>query len=420
MKRLTGVLVAALICMLIPPVAANAEMLNPAGPASPVKLIFIHHSTGENWLDDANGGLGVALLNNNYFVSDTNYGWGPDTIGSTTDIGHWWSWFRGPSSASYMTALYAENGQNCSYSRLTTEPAGPNEIVMFKSCFPNSALGGSPSDAVPAIDVNPLRNQACGDPGVHTVANAKGIYMDLLNYFDAHQETLFIVIAAPPLQSATYSSNARAFNNWLAGSWLSGYGHDNVFVFDFYNVLTTNGGSAGTNDLGSSDGNHHRFIGGAIQHKTDGDHDANPNVLEYPSSSGDDHPSRAGNLKATAEFVPLLNVAYNRWKGIPGTDTVGPVTYAPRGARVRRYSRTTLYYKAADLMSSTATTTIKIKKRGGYVVKTFSLGARTTNVLQHYHFGCSLARGTYYFYVYARDLSGNAQIRAGWNVLTVY
>ncbi|MCL5957721.1 MAG: hypothetical protein M1358_00130, partial [Chloroflexi bacterium] len=55
----------------------------PAG--KPVRLIFIHHSTGENWLADDNGGLGLALRDHNYFVSDTNYGWGPDSIGDTTD-----------------------------------------------------------------------------------------------------------------------------------------------------------------------------------------------------------------------------------------------------------------------------------------------------------------------------------------------
>ncbi len=41
--------------------------------------------------------------------------------------------------------------------------------------------------------------------------------------------------------------------------------------------------------------------------------DDGSNVLAYPSGGGDDHPSQAGNLKATAEFVPLLNDAYHRW-----------------------------------------------------------------------------------------------------------
>ncbi|MBN1284047.1 MAG: hypothetical protein JXB47_01470, partial [Anaerolineae bacterium] len=36
------------------------------------------------------------------------------------------------------------------------------------------------------------------------------------------------------------------------------------------------------------------------------------NFLFYPS--GDSHPSTEGHTKATAEFVPLLNVFYNRWQ----------------------------------------------------------------------------------------------------------
>ena len=38
---------------------------------------------------DDYGGLGLALGNNNYFVSDTNYGWGPNSIGDRTDILNW-------------------------------------------------------------------------------------------------------------------------------------------------------------------------------------------------------------------------------------------------------------------------------------------------------------------------------------------
>ena len=298
-----------------------------APPAAPVRLIFIHHSTGENWLADDNGGLGTALQDNNYFVSDTNYGWGPadadagsGTIGDHTDIGNWYSWFRSPNSPGYLSALYGEAEQHASYARLGANPGGENEIIMFKSCFPNSALQGSPGDAVPAIGDNPLKGQDSGSE-YHTVANAKGIYIDLLQYFETRQDKLFIVIAAPPLTNPTWSANARALNNWLANEWLAGYAHNNVFVFDFYNVLTTNGGTKLVNDLDRSGGNHHRWWSGSVQHKTDGDNDLNPNVLEYPS--GDDHPNRAGNLKATAEFAPLLNLAYNRWKngGSPSSTT---------------------------------------------------------------------------------------------------
>jgi hypothetical protein len=284
---------------------------NPSPPLQTVRLIFIHHSTGENWLRDNNGGLGAALKDNNYFVSDTNYGWGPNGIGDHTDIGNWWEWFRGPDSSEILKALNVEGGQHSDYSRLEKDPGGENEIVMFKSCFPNSELHGDPNDPVPLIDNNPLRGENSYSE-YHTVANAKGIYIDLLEYFKAHQEKLFVVITAPPLSDRTFSSNARSFNQWLVNEWLKDYPYNNVFVFDFYNVLTTNGRSQNSNDLNATSGSHHRFWKGSVQHVVDSD--PSHNILAYPSGIGDDHPSKAGNQKATAEFVQLLNIAYNRWK----------------------------------------------------------------------------------------------------------
>ena len=126
-------------------------------------------------------------------MSDTNYDWGPDAIGSLTDLGHWWLWFRGPDSSTYLSALYAEGEQHSGHSRMDSAPEGENEIVMFKSCFPNSALMGELSDPVPPIESNPLRGQDSGSE-YHTVANAKGIYVDVLEYFRTRQDKLFVVI----------------------------------------------------------------------------------------------------------------------------------------------------------------------------------------------------------------------------------
>jgi len=111
MKRTSSVLciLAGLLVLTIPvmasPTLPHAHTLPAAlsadPPAAPVKLIFIHHSTGGNWLADPNndqpyGGLGQTLMGNNYFVSATNYGWGPDGIGDRTDIPNWPEWFLGP------------------------------------------------------------------------------------------------------------------------------------------------------------------------------------------------------------------------------------------------------------------------------------------------------------------------------------
>lgn len=276
------------VCLLFVTAAAASpapmrQTDNSNPPSSVVKLIFIHHSTGENWLRDDYGRLGQTLGANNYFVSDTNYGWGPNSIGDRTDIPNWLEWFRSDDTATYMTALFNESAQNSSYTRTLVDPGGENEIIMFKSCFPNSALEGLPNDLP---DPN---------PGL-TVGHAKYVYNEILQYFALHPEKLFVVITAPPLSDGTYAANARAFNNWLVYHWLyeNNYTQSNVVVFDFYNVLTHST-------------HHHRFYNGDIQH-----YFATQNTLYYPS--GDDHPSEAGSQKATKEFVTLLNVYYNRWK----------------------------------------------------------------------------------------------------------
>lgn len=276
---------------------ANGD--NPNPPASVVKLIFIHHSTGQNWLDDGNGGLGLALSQNNYFVSDTNYGWGPNAIGDRTDIPDWLEWFRSINTPAYMSALYEERGIHSPYTRTTLkDPGGENEIIMFKSCFPNSALEGNPTDP-PSPD------------GWLTVGHAKYVYNQLLLHFQDHPDKLFVVVTAPPLIDGTYAANARAFNQWLMYDWLSqnNYVLKNVAIFDFYNVLT-------------GPDNHHRYYNNEIQHIfTPG-----MNTEYYPT--GDDHPSKTGNLKATSEFVTLLNIFYLRWKNgiIPPITTTGPAT----------------------------------------------------------------------------------------------
>lgn len=265
--------------------------LNINAPDETIRLVFIHHSTGENWLNDEYGGLGNELSRNNYFVSDTNYGWGPDGIGDLTDIVDWPKWFRGQQSSRYLHALYSEDSQNSAYTRILEAPDGENTIVMFKSCFPNSEIEGSPEDAAEKGD------------GL-TVGNAKYIYNDILKYFATRPDKLFIAVTAPPVSSEGNAENARAFNNWLVNDWLdeNHYNKKNVAVFDFYNVLT-------------GKDNHHRVNNGVVEHITDTGGDTS----YYPTDPGeDDHPSPKGSQKATNEFVPWLNAAVNCWQGEGG------------------------------------------------------------------------------------------------------
>lgn len=292
-----------ILCNNIPAIFADTT-----SPSSPVKLIFIHHSTGGNWLADSNmdapyGELGKELMNNNYYVSATNYGWGPNSIGDSTDIPHWPDWFTGTHSATILSQLYIETGQNVldygTWSRLSQDPGGENVIVMFKSCFPNSDLFGEPDDEAGTT----INDQ-------FTVSNAKAVYNNILTYFATRQDKLFVVITAPPQIEADYNpdyqsashraGNARAFNNWLVNDWLDSYDYKNVAVFDYYNVLT-------------AAGNHHQITGGQVEHAINTNYD----FAGYPS--GDSHPNTEGHQKATTEFVPLLNYYYNLWIASDGS-----------------------------------------------------------------------------------------------------
>ncbi|MBN1264970.1 MAG: CIA30 family protein [Anaerolineales bacterium] len=291
-----------LVSLLLPMSTASAQSDTPAPPDHTVKLIFIHHSCGENWLTDGHGDLGRTLGENNYFVSDTNYGWGPHSIGDRTDTLDWPEWFLGGQRDQILSSLYNESGQNSSYTRTLENPGGENEIIMFKSCFPNSEIDGSPND--PPSDDDWL-----------TVGSAKRVYNDLLTYFITRPDKLFVVITAPPLQENEYAANARAFNTWLVQDWLeeNNYPYSNVAVWDFYNVLT-------------DPDNHHRYVDGGIEYTTN----AGGNVLYYPDN-GDTHPSPSGNHKATAEFVPMLNYFYQRWQGSAEVVEMVPAPVAQEG-----------------------------------------------------------------------------------------
>lgn len=243
-------------------------------------MIFIHHSTGFGWLEDGNGNLGAGLNAANFYITEAYYGWGSaalppscaakSPIGDFTDTPDWQCWFNNTTMASVYT-----NTDHYAYPTNTmATPAGENEIIMFKSCYPNSEVGDD-------------------------ITDEQAIYNGLLTYFAAHTDKMFVLIIPPPMQSISNPAKTRELANWLAdrqNGWLHNYSGHNVYAFDYYNVLT-------------HPDNHHYVSNGYETHVI-----ANSqNTLYYPS--GDDHPSSAGQQKATAEFVPLLKAWYNEWKG---------------------------------------------------------------------------------------------------------
>jgi hypothetical protein len=290
------------ILLLASGTRVQAQALNSQPPTTPVRLVFIHHSVGEAWLADEVGNLRQALNANSYYVTDSNYGWGPaspelgDNIGDHTDTGNWYNWFLGPRRDTYMGSLYSNEILSVGTNTIDN-PGGPNTVVMFKSCYPNGqGIQGNPDDpprVSSSTDPNPIWGEGAGSEH-YTVSNIKGLYRDLLSYFGARQDKLFILIATPPSYyealSEAEAANARAIHTWLVYHWLAGYSYNNVAVFDYFNVLTSNGGDPDTNDLGAATGNHHRLKSSQVEHVIGLNH----NFSAYPSGT-DSHPTAAGH-----------------------------------------------------------------------------------------------------------------------------
>jgi hypothetical protein len=260
---IVGIALFALVLLAWPSTASAAA-------SAEANLIFFHHSVGSDWLSR---NLCAALNANGYHVADTNYGWPYDgrDYGSYTDTVNWPTWFT-DSPSTIMDLAYAEMDLSAGSNTLAPAP-GQNTIVMFKSCVPNSDVGSSISDE-------------------------QAIYNSLIPYFENHPDKMFVLVTPPPMQRIGTPLLTRQLCDWLTDrekGWLKDLTTGNVFVFDFYNVLTHP--------------NAHHYLSGGVEV-----HTVVPgaNTLYY-DSSGDDHPNVAGDAKATAEFVPLLNAWYEEF-----------------------------------------------------------------------------------------------------------
>lgn len=265
-------------------------------PGRPIHMLFIHHSVGGALLADqgpekgqsciwdthpSGGGLRKLLGAQGYQVHEASY---DSAIGGDTDLFHWLPKFSGN-----MDRLLRVEHQD-----KALDGDAKNEVVAFKSCFPNNQFTGM--------------GEAPGNPNGPqlTVWDAKATMSALLPTFEKHPNVLFVYLTAPaiaprpekmplyrvlvralkgksePGWTARQAEWAREFNNWMVSpdGWLKDYKGKNVVVFDYYNVLTGDGAS---------------------------------NLSAYATKDGtDSHPSGEGHKKAAELFVPFLNRAVHR------------------------------------------------------------------------------------------------------------
>jgi hypothetical protein len=281
-----------------PPKFQPPDVTSLAPLAKPVDLLFIHHSVGGALLAEpgaqsgelagvaiydthpAGAGVRSQLTQLGYRVHDASYN---SKIGDGIDMFDWLPKFRDDMELVQTTRLQDQ--------RL---PEGErNQIVMFETCYNSNRF--EPEDSEPG---NPRGPEL-------TVANAKAVFRELREELAKHPETLFVHITASPVQSRyraeplwkaaarlvlgkpqyeqkvrVGAERAREFNTWLAdpNGWLKGYPHDNVLVFNQYDLLT---------NYGKSDGL----------------------VYSADPEGYDPHPSAEGQREVARALVPLIHQA---------------------------------------------------------------------------------------------------------------
>lgn len=101
-------------------------------------------------------------------------------------------------------------------------------------------------------------------------------------------------------------------------------------------------------------------------------------------------------------------------------DAVRPTTTtSARG--VRRYATATLSYRVKDALPSCGAATCGIQiLKSGKLVKSIALGSKTTNVSLSYKWKATLAKGTYYWRVTAKDRAGNTATTRTQSKLVIY
>lgn len=229
------------------------QVIDEVGKSLPTKMVFLHHSVGRNWLADglkeelAALGVSVQSISRNC------------ELGMETDFNHWVPKF----SENYEAISKFDVTQDNNFGNYE------NEIIMFKSCYPNSDIVSEGAEVG-----NPVSPEK-------TIANYRSVMDSLQTIFSAHPEQKFIFVTTPPIcRSNTNVENAaraRKFTEWVINEFTKEYqastGLSNFYVFDLHKVLA------------------------------DSDNMLKP---EFMRRDGDSHPNEQANRVATKAFIKFF------------------------------------------------------------------------------------------------------------------
>jgi len=193
-------------------VEADSSTSSSSGTSFGKSVFFVHHSTGEIYWDS---GMRSALVEHGY-----------------TGSAPWWDGDTDPQD------FYGEFTDNWSILE-------PYDIIIFKSCFPASAIT---SNAM--------------------LEDYKTWYRQLYAIYEAHPDKLFVPMSTPPLlqvnTSASDASRSLEFERWLLNEYKDNYTGSNLSPFSLHSLLSTSSGYLHSTYISSPDDDHPNNLTGPV------------------------------------------------------------------------------------------------------------------------------------------------------------
>jgi hypothetical protein len=261
------------LCMLLGLLALLLAAGRPV-QAQATRIIFLHHSCGENLINQGGVREGLTTLGYEFYdhgyngdglrLADGSYtGTHFDVPGDNTD----------PDGFAAIFAQPLHDLPDNTFSHLMQY-----DVIAFKSCFPVSNIGDD-----------------------YQLNEYKSYYLSIRDRIDQYPDKVFIIVTQPPQVPANSDpaegARARAFADWLqSDEYLAG--HPNVFVFDFFGLL------AGGDDFLRS---------------------------EYREDEYDAHPNERANREIGPHFVAFIDQAVQSY-GAGGPRPAPAVTPQPPAA----------------------------------------------------------------------------------------
>lgn len=231
------------------------------GSAAPIRILFMHHSTGANLIRE--GGVREGLSALGYEFSDHGYNeeglFDPrgDPTGENfavpddnTDPDGWATVFAQPVVAPPANTLSWMLGY---------------DVILFKSCFPTSNITDE-----------------------EMLSDYKSYYLSIRTVVDRTPDRLFVALTPPPLvpndTDPANASRAREWATYLTSSEFLG-SRKNLAVFDFFSLLADADGTL---------------------------------RQEYRSDEWDSHPNQLANETIGPQLVDFVRRAIVDWRSAGG------------------------------------------------------------------------------------------------------